>query len=238
MTLSFTWLGHATFLFETDDHSLIIDPFLTNNPLIDVAPEQIDVDLIVLTHAHGDHVGMLQEHPAGDTMIIAERTGATIVCNFEMGNWFMAQGVPENQIFQGSTGGTMRGDWVDVKFTQAFHSSSFADGSYGGQPHGLIIRTGGYTLYHAGDTGLFGDMSLIGEEGLDAAILPIGDVFTMGVDDSIKAAKMLNAKHVIPCHYNTFPPIVQDVSAWADRINRDTNSQPIVIDPGNSHTLD
>jgi len=238
MALSFTWLGHSTYVFESDGNRLIVDPFLTNNPLIEVKPEEIDVSLILLTHAHGDHVGMTQDNPADDTLAIAERTGATIVCNFEMGNWFLAQGVPQNQVFQGNPGGTMRGEWVDVKWTQAFHSSSFEDGSYGGQPNGLIIRAGGYAVYHAGDTSLFGDMTLIGEEGLDAAILPIGDVFTMGVDDSIKAAKMLKAKHIVPCHYNTFPPIVQDAAAWADRINRDTASQPIVIDPGQTYTLE
>lgn len=238
MTLSFTWLGHSTFLFESDGHRLIIDPFLTNNPLIETKPDEIDVELILLTHAHGDHTGFTDEGPAGDTLAIAERTGAVIVCNFEMGNWFLSQGVPQEQVFQGNPGGTMRGEWVDVKFTQAFHSSSFGDGSYGGQPNGMIIRAGGFTLYHAGDTSLFGDMALIGEEGLDAAIVPIGDTYTMGVDDSIKAAKLLKAKHVVPCHYNTWPPLVQDVSAWADRINRETSSQPIVIDPGNTHTLE
>ncbi|MGB7338589.1 MAG: metal-dependent hydrolase [Phototrophicaceae bacterium] len=238
MVLSFTWLGHSTYVLESDGRSLIIDPFLTNNPLVETTPDDIDVDLILLTHAHGDHTGYSDRGPAGDTLAIAERTGAMIVCNFEMGNWFMGQGVPEEQVFQGNPGGTMRGDWADVKFTQAFHSSSFGDGSYGGQPNGLIIRAGGYTVYHAGDTSLFGDMTLIGDEGLDAAILPIGDVFTMGVEDSIKAAKLLRAKYIIPCHYNTFPPIVQDAAAWADRINRDTNAQPIVIDPGHSYTLE
>ncbi len=238
MALSFTWLGHSAFLFESDGHRLIVDPFLTNNPLIETKPRDIDVELILLTHAHGDHTGFTDDGPAGDTMAIAERTGAVIVCNFEMGNWFLNQGVPQEQVFQGNPGGTMRGEWVDVKFTKAFHSSSFGDGSYGGQPNGMIIRTGGFTVYHAGDTSLFGDMALIGEEGLDAAILPIGDVYTMGVDDSIKAAKLLKAKHVIPCHYNTWPPLVQDAAAWADRINRETGSQPIVIDPGNRHTLE
>lgn len=236
MGITLTWYGHSTFTLESDGKKLIIDPFLTNNPLTEATPDTIDVDLIVLTHAHGDHVGFSDAGPAGDTIAIAQRTGATVVCNFEMGNWFMNNGV-EN-VFQGNPGGTYRGEWVDVKFTKAFHSSSFGDGSYGGQPNGLIFRADGKTIYHAGDTSLFGDMALIGEEGLDCAILPIGDVFTMGVDDSIKAAKMLNAKSVLPCHYNTFPPIVQDAGAWADRINRDTNSQPIVIDPGNSFTVE
>ena len=238
MALSFTWLGHSTFIFESDGHRLIVDPFLTNNPLIETGPDDVNVEFILLTHAHGDHTGFSDEGPAGDTLAIAERTGAVIVCNFEMGNWFLNQGVPQEQVFQGNPGGTMRGEWVDVKFTQAFHSSSFGDGTYGGQPNGMIIRTGGFTVYHAGDTNLFGDMALIGEEGLDAAILPIGDIYTMGVDDSIKAAKLLKAKHIIPCHYNTFPAIVQDAAAWADRINRETGSQPIVIDPGNTHTLE
>lgn len=238
MALSFTWLGHSTFVFESDGHRLIVDPFLTNNPLIEITPDEINVDLILLTHAHGDHTGMTRESPAGDTLAIAERTGAAIVCNFEIGNWFLNQGVPQNQVLQGNPGGTMRGEWVDVKFTQAFHSSSFEDGTYGGQPNGMVIRAGGYTVYHAGDTCLFGDMALIGEEGLDAAILPIGDTYTMGVDDSIRAAKLLKAKHVVPCHYNTWPPLVQDAAAWADRINRETHSQPIVIDPGNTYTLE
>ncbi|MEL6524996.1 MAG: metal-dependent hydrolase [Chloroflexota bacterium] len=236
MGITLTWYGHSTFTLDSDGKKLIIDPFLTNNPLTEATPDDMDVDLIVLTHAHGDHVGYSDAGPAGDTIAIAQRTGALVVCNFEMGNWFMNNGV-EN-VFQGNPGGTYRGEWVDVKFTKAFHSSSFGDGSYGGQPNGLILRADGKTIYHAGDTSLFGDMALIAEEGLDCAILPIGDVFTMGVDDSIKAAKMLNAKAVLPCHYNTFPPIVQDAGAWADRINRDTNSQPIVIDPGNSYTVE
>lgn len=238
MTLSFTWLGHSAYLFDSDGHQFIVDPFMTNNPLCEASPEDIDVELILLTHAHGDHVGFTDDGPAGDTIALAQRTGATIICNYEMGNWFMNNGIPQEQVWQGNPGGTYRGDWLDVKLTKAFHSSAFEDGSYGGQPNGMIIQTGGFTVYHAGDTSLFGDMALIAEEGLDAAILPIGDVFTMGVDDSIKAAKMLNAKHVIPCHYNTFPPIVQDAAEWADRINRETNSQPIVIDPSKSHTLE
>lgn len=238
MTFSFTWLGHSTYIFNHDDNQCIIDPFITNNPLIDVKLDEIDVQYILITHAHGDHVGMTEAHPAHDTMQIAERTGATIVCNFEIGNWFMGQGIPAEQVAQCNPGGTFNGDWLDVKFTQAFHSSSFADGTYGGEPNGLIVRAGGHTIYHAGDTCLFSDMKLIAEEGLDSIILPIGDVFTMGVEDSIKAAKMLNAKYVIPCHYNTFPPIVQDVAKWADRINRETSAQPIVIDPGKTHTLD
>lgn len=238
MTLTFTWLGHSTFLFESNGHKFIIDPFISNNPLATIAVDDVDVEYILLSHAHGDHVGVTGDSPAGDTLAIAKNTGATLVCNFEMGNWFMANGVSAKQVFQGNPGGTMRGEWLDVKFTKAFHSSSFGDGTYGGQPNGLIIRTGGMTIYNAGDTSLFGDMKLIGDEGIDVAILPIGDVYTMGVDDSIKAVKLLRPKYVIPQHYNTFEAIVQDAAAWADTVNRETNAQPVVIDPNKSYTFD
>lgn len=236
MAVSFTWLGHSAFLIEVDGKSLLVDPFITNNPLIERSVDSFDVEAILLTHAHGDHVGMTEDSPAGDTISIAKRTNAAVVCNFEMGNYFMRQGI-EN-VLQGNPGGTVSTEWFDVKFTQAFHSSSFEDGTYGGQPNGLIIRGGGKTLYHAGDTALFGDMALIGEEGLDIAFLPIGDLFTMGVDDSIKATRLLKPKSVFPIHYNTFPPIVQNAQAWGERINRETEVQPIVIDPGQSYTLD
>jgi L-ascorbate metabolism protein UlaG (beta-lactamase superfamily) len=238
MSLTFTWLAHSTFLFEADGNALIIDPFITNNPLLDISVNDIRVDTIILTHAHGDHVGVTDKSPAGDTITIAKRNNAAVFCNYEMGNWFAKNGVPGHLISQGNPGGTVRGNWVDVKFTKAFHSSSFEDGSYGGVACGVILRTGGYTVYHAGDTELFGDMALIGEENIDLAILPIGDSFTMGVDDSIKAVKLLKPKYVAPCHYNTFPPIVQDVAAWADRMNRETSAQPIVIDPKQSYTIE
>lgn len=236
MAVSFTWLAHSAIFLELDGHRVLIDPFLTNNPLSPAKPDEFEVEHILLTHAHGDHVGMTESSPAGDTISIAQRTGAQVVCNYEMGNWFMAKGV--QNVFQGNPGGTMRGEYMDVKWTQAFHSSSFEDGSYGGQPNGLIIKSAGATLYHAGDTSLFGDMALIGEEGIDVAFLPIGDVYTMGVDDSIRAVKLLKPKYVMPIHYNTWPPLVQDVVAWADRVNRDTEAQPIVLDPGGTYSLD
>jgi L-ascorbate metabolism protein UlaG (beta-lactamase superfamily) len=238
MTLTFTWLGHSTFLFESHEHKFIIDPFISSNPLAPISVDDVDVEYILLSHAHGDHLGYTNSSPAGDTLAIAKKTGAKIICNFEIGNWLMAKGVPAEQVSQGNTGGTTRGEWLDVKFTKAFHSSSFGDGSYGGQPNGFIIRTSGVTIYNSGDTGLFSDMELIGDEGLDVAMLPIGDVYTMGVDDSIKAVKFLRPKYVVPMHYNTFEAIVQDVAAWADTINRETNAQPVVIDPGQSYTLE
>ena len=228
MAVSFRWLGHSGYSLDVDGHHVVIDPFLTGNPLAVSKAEEIEADVILMTHAHGDHVG--------DSVDIAKRTGATVVCNFEMGNWYTAQGV-EN-VFQGNPGGTFRNDNIDAKWTIAFHSSSFPDGTYGGQPNGFIIRGGGKTLYHAGDTNLFSDMSLIGEEGLDMAFLPIGDVFTMGIEDSVKATKLLEPKYVVPMHYNTFPPIQQNVTEWAEMIHRETKAQPIIVDPGGEFTIE
>ena len=137
MALTFTWLGHSTFYIESDGKALIIDPFISNNPLLDITVNDIRVDTIALTHAHGDHVGVTKESPAGDTIAIAKKNKATIVCNFEMGNWFAKAGIPEEQIARGNPGGTVRGTWADVRFTKAFHSSSFEDGTYGGVACGL-----------------------------------------------------------------------------------------------------
>ena len=228
MAADIKWLGHSTFLIDIDGRGVLIDPFLTGNPVARTAAADLSPDIILLTHAHGDHVA--------DALDIADASGATIVCNFEMGDWYMARGY-EN-VFQGNPGGSFRNDWMSAKWTIAFHSSSFPDGSYGGQPNGFVIRGGGVTIYHAGDTSLFSDMRLIGDEGLDVALLPIGDVFTMGVDDSIKAAQLLRAGIVVPMHYNTFPPIEQDAAAWARRIESETDSAARVLAVDESLSLD
>ena len=221
MAVSVRWLGHSAYLLNVDGHKVLIDPYVSGNPVAKAAASDLEADVILLTHAHGDHVG--------DAVEIAKRTGALVVCNFEMGDWFLAHGV-EN-VFQGNPGGTFRNDWLSAKWTIAFHSSSFPDGTYGGQPNGFVIRGGGATIYHAGDTSLFSDMKLIGEEGLDLALLPIGDCFTMGIDDSIRAVNWLAPKLVSPMHYNTFPPIEQDAAAWAARVETETAAKAIVIEP-------
>jgi L-ascorbate metabolism protein UlaG (beta-lactamase superfamily) len=236
MPVTLHWIGHSTYVLEANGKTVLMDPFITNNPLTDKTVADFNPDVILLTHAHGDHVGMTQDSPIGDTLAIAQASGATIIANFEIGNYLMGKGL--DNVMQGNPGGTLANDFLSVKFTKAFHSSSFADGTYGGQPNGFVIRFGRKTIYNAGDTSLFGDMELIGEEGIDLALLPIGDVFTMGVDDSIKATKFINPQYVMPMHYNTFPPIAQDVSEWAERINRETSAQPIIIDPGSAHTLE
>jgi len=227
MSITFTWLGHSAFLLDIDGHAVLIDPFLTNNPLGARPASEVNAELILLSHAHGDHLG--------DTVDIAKRTNAKVVTNAEISYWMDKQGV--KNVHGQNTGGSYDHGFIKVKQTIAFHSSSFPDGTYGGNPNGFIITTkGGKKIYFAGDTALFSDMQLIGEEGIDLAFLPIGDNFTMGPDDSIRAIKYIRPRLVAPMHYNTWPVIAVDVAGWADRVNRETMATPIVLDPGGSHT--
>ncbi|MDX2163053.1 MAG: metal-dependent hydrolase [bacterium] len=229
MSIRFTWLGHSTYLLDIDGHSVLIDPFLTSNPLAAADPAQLYPEIILLSHAHGDHVE--------DALSIAQRTGARIVCNVEMSGYYQRQGL-ENVVGQ-NTGGTTDHGFMTVKLTAAFHSSTFPDGSNGGQPNGLVITStaSGLKAYFAGDTALFGDMALIGNAGIDLALLPIGDHFTMGIDDSIAAVKLLRPRYVTPMHYNTFPAIQQNAGEWANRVSSETEAQPIVLDPGGAFTV-
>ncbi|MEP7291310.1 MAG: metal-dependent hydrolase [Chloroflexota bacterium] len=228
MSIKLTWLGHSAFALEIDAHAVLIDPFLTGNPLGAAAPEDLAAEYILLTHGHGDHLG--------DTVAIAKRTGAPVITNFEISNWLEAQGVAKTYGING--GGTYDAGFMTVKSTQAIHSSSLPDGSNGGNSSGYLITTpDGLRLYYAGDTALFSDMQLIGDEGIDLAFLPIGDFYTMGPDDSLKAIQFIRPKVVVPMHYNTFPVIMQDVSHWANRVSSETDAQPIVLDPGGSYTL-
>ncbi len=229
MSITFTWLGHSAFSLDIEGHSLLFDPFLTNNPLGARPASDVSAELILLSHAHSDHLG--------DTVAIAKRTGAKVVSNKEIVDWMERQGVkhthPQN------TGGSYDHDFITAKQTIAFHSSSFPDGAYGGSPNGFIVtsKTSNRRLYFAGDTALFSDMQLIGDEGIDVAFLPIGDNYTMGPEDSLRAIKYLRPRMVVPMHYNTWPLIAVDVAGWANRVNRETMATPIVLDPGGSHML-
>ena len=227
MSIKITWIGHSAFVIESGDQQILLDPFISGNPVATIQPTDVNPTLILLSHAHGDHLGDLVE--------IAKRTGAPVVGNFEIGNWLLNQGV-EN-ILQGNPGGTVTVNGIQAKWTVAHHSSSFPDGSYGGQPNGFIITIDEKKLYFAGDTSLFGDMQLIGAEGIHTAFLPIGDLFTMGINDSIQAIRLIQPEFVIPMHYNTFPPIVQDTGAWADRVRSETDAEPIVLDVNGSHEI-
>jgi L-ascorbate metabolism protein UlaG (beta-lactamase superfamily) len=206
---------------------LLTDPFLTGNPLAPVRADQVDADFILVSHGHGDHVG--------DGVAIAKRTGATVISNYEIQNWFVGQGV-EN-VHPQHIGGGYDYDWGRVKLTIAHHGSMLPDGTYGGNPTGFLFYIEGKKIYHACDTGLFYDMKLIGEEGVDLAILPIGDNFTMGPDDALRAAKLIEPAQVIPIHYNTFDVIKQDPHAWARRVESETSAKVVVMKPGDSLEL-
>lgn len=228
MKLKFTWLGHSCFWMEIDGHSILFDPFLTGNPLAAVSANEVSPEIIFLTHAHGDHYG--------DTLQIAKRTGAKVVTNADMCGYLGKQGL-EN-LHPGNTGGGWDHGIVHARFTQALHSSSFPDGTYGGNPNGFYLTTpSGLKIYFAGDTDLFSDMSLIGDRGIDVAFLPIGDNFTMGPAESLKAIHLLRPQYVVPMHYKTFGLIDQDGRAWGDQVSSLTNASPIVLDPGDSHEI-
>ncbi len=227
MAITIKWYGHSSFELTLDDKTIWIDPFLSN-PLSPMSPDDVtQADYILVTHGHADHVS--------DVPGIAQRTGAPVIAGFEVANWLAGQGV-ENTHGQNPGGGADYG-FGRVEFTHAIHSSSMPDNSYGGVACGIILFHEQMSLYHAGDTALFSDMQLLGAKGIDVAILPIGDYFTMGPADSILAINYLKPQYAIPMHYNTFPPIEQDASAWARQVTSQTDANPIVLDPGGAHTF-
>lgn len=230
MTVTLTWIGHSSFMLTDGSMTVLIDPWFTGNPVNTVSADSVQADAILITHAHGDHVG--------DAAAIAERTGATICTINELANYLTGKGV--QNVVGGNHGGTLPFPGGTVKLTPAWHSSSYSDETglvAPGVPAGLIVRFGGLTMYFAGDTALFGDMQLIGEEGLDLAVIPIGDKFTMGPKDGVRAARFLNARTVVPCHYNTFPPIRQDGPAFKAEVEAATSSKVIILEPGESTEL-
>jgi len=228
--LTITWYGHSAFGLEAGGKTVLIDPFLTGNPVATTDPASLKADTILLTHAHNDHVG--------DTVRIAKRTGATVIATFELANFVGSQGVEHT--IGGNHGGTIGFEGGSTKLTIAWHTSSYSTDSgivAPGVPAGHVVRFGGKTIYFAGDTALFLDMQLIAEEELDVAVLPIGDHFTMGPADAVKAAKMLRAGTVIPCHYDTFPPIRQDEEQFKRDVEAATNSTVLLLTPGGSAEL-
>ena len=229
MSVSITWLGHSCFAIEADGHRLLVDPYLDDSPTAPITADAAEADFILLTHGHFDHVA--------DAPQIAKRTGAAVLAGYEVGEWLKREGVEEAKVVALNPGGAVRQAFGRAKFTIAHHSSSLPDGSYGGAPGGFILELSGVRLYIAGDTALFLDMRLIGVGGLDLAVLPIGDRFTMGPEDSVEAVKLLSAKRVLPCHYNTWPEIAQDAAAWAELVRRNSAAEPIVLNPGGSVTL-
>jgi len=222
MSFELTWIGHATLALETDGYKLLIDPFIRNNPAATADAETIEADYILVTHGHGDHIG--------DSVEIAKRTGAMVISNAEISGWLREKGV---ETHAQHIGGGFTYPFGYLKLTLALHGSKLPDGSDGGNPAGFLLTTNeDDKIYMAGDTGLFGDMRLIGEEGITLAVIPIGDNYTMGPADALRAVKLLQPKHVIPIHYNTFDLISQDAEAWAENVRAETDAEVHVLKPG------
>ncbi len=233
MAVKLTWAGHATWFVESSDGVLLVDPFLDECPTSSMKAADVTCDAILVTHAHADHIA--------DVVSIATRLQVTVFCNFEIANWLSGHGVEKTQPM--NFGGQVAVPGGSAKMELAHHSSSFADGTYGGNPAGWLLNVAGKRIYIAGDTSVFLDMERIGRpdnrgHGIDVAILPIGDVFTMGPDDSIEAIRMIKAKTVLPSHYNTWPPIEQDAAAWAEMVKAAGVSEPQVLSPGASVTIE
>ena len=232
------FLGQACFELSEGDARVLVDPFLKpNNPISPVTADELEPTHILLTHGHADHMA--------DAVPLAKRTGAHCVALVEMASWLQAQGI--EAVSDPNLGGTVEFDWGWVKLVQAFHTNtipgsaespfSAETGVVIGQAAGLVINIGGKTVYHLGDTCLFGDMKLIAERTpVDIALIPIGGHYTMDRHDAVVAADLIGASTVIPMHYNTFPPIETDAQAFKADVESKTSSKVVVLDPGESHS--
>lgn len=205
------YLSHSGFLLTLDDgKKIVIDPFLDGNPVAPLTSDQIDADYIILTHGHGDHLG--------DSFKIADRCSPLFICVNELADYCAGKGYKAHNMH---IGGGYNFDFGRVKFTIAHHGSKTPDGEYAGESAGVLVTVEGKTIYHTGDTGLFYDMKLIGEMNkIDYMMLPIGDNFTMGIDDAVKAVELCNPSVAIPMHYNTFPLIEADPNEFAEKITK------------------
>jgi L-ascorbate metabolism protein UlaG (beta-lactamase superfamily) len=219
------FLGHAAFALEHDGKTVLVDPFLTGNPKAAASADEVAADAILLTHGHGDHYG--------DTVAIAKRTGATVVAITEIAGEIGAEGVA---VVDTNLGGTAEFDWGSVRLTPAWHTSTTPKGTVS-TPAGLVIEIGGKRIYHLGDTTLFSDLALPKRRGhLDVALMCIGGHYTMDRFDAVVASELVGADQVIPCHYDTFPPIETDAQAFRSDVQNAGFAEVVVLAPGETHT--
>ena len=217
-----TFHGHATVTVESDGHKILIDPFFSGNPMAKIGPDDVNPDFILISHGHGDHVG--------DAISIAKRTGALVIANFEIVTWLGNHGVEKTHPLHIGGGNTFPFGYA--KMTVAHHGSSLPDGTYGGDPGGFLLKlNSGKTIYFAGDTALVAEMKFLAEEDVDLAILPVGDNFTMGPDDAIKAAQLIKPVTVLPIHYNTWPYIEIDINNLKERMIKEAEVGVAVLEP-------
>jgi L-ascorbate metabolism protein UlaG (beta-lactamase superfamily) len=219
------FLGHATFTLTDGTSTVLIDPFLTDNPQAAVSADEVAATTILVTHGHFDHVA--------DVVAIAKRTGAPVMATTELAGEFEEQGV---EVINANYGGTHSFDWGTAKFVPAWHDSSTPGGKHN-SPAGVVVDIGGVVVYHLGDTCLFSDLALANRpKQIDVALVPIGGHFTMDRHDAVAAADLIGAKTVIPCHYNTFPPIETDANAFASDVQSQLDATAVVLSPGDTHT--
>ena len=222
------FLGHSCFELSDGTVTVLVDPFLTGNPKAAVAAGDVSPDVIALTHGHGDHYG--------DVVGIAKRTGATVVALVEIAAEIGGEGVED--VRDPNIGGTVRFDWGWIKLTPAWHTSTTPKGTVT-IPAGLLINIGGKLVYHLGDTALFSDLQLISRRGdhVDVALVPIGGHYTMDRIDAATAVEFVNPTTVIPCHYDTFPPIETDAEAFKGDVESSTGASVVILAPGESHAV-
>ncbi|MPM60123.1 hypothetical protein SDC9_106970 [bioreactor metagenome] len=212
--LKLTYISHSAFILSDEQHTVIIDPFITNNPTAKLKVSDIQADFIFLTHAHSDHFG--------DTLEIAQRNYSLVICVNELANYVATKGVRTHGM---NIGGGYEFPFGKLKLTIAHHGSAKSEyGDYMGDPSGVVINMGGKTVYHCGDTGLFLDMKLIGELSKpDIMLVPIGGNYTMGIDEAVVAVDFVKPAIAIPMHFNTFPVIEADPTEFVDKVNKRGN---------------